>query len=56
MFNVPYTAVKIIGYAATGVGLGASVVSNYVKDRKMEETIKEEVGKQVAKYMEEGSV
>lgn len=40
--------IKAIGLAATLVGMGATLVNDWVNERKMEEKIQEEVNKALA--------
>ena len=47
------TGVKIIGTIVTIVGLLASFAGAWIDDKKMEETIHEEVAKALAEHKEE---
>lgn len=42
------TVIKAIGLGATLVGMGATLVNDWVSERKMEEKIEEEVNKAFA--------
>lgn len=53
MFTGP--VIKGIGIAATVVGVGASLVSGWVDDKKMEEKIEEKVNEAIAKKDKEES-
>jgi hypothetical protein len=50
MFNGK--GVKIIGLIATGIGIGATLLSNWVADKKMEETISEKISEILTKKSE----
>ena len=41
--------IKIIGYAATAVGIGATLVSDWVGEKKMDGTIEKKVAEAIAK-------
>lgn len=45
--------VKLIGFAATAIGLGASLISDWVDEKKMDEKIEEKVNEALAKRAEE---
>ena len=40
--------IKILGLAATVFGVGATLISDWVKDQKMNDTIEEKVNKALA--------
>ena len=40
---MPLNYIKAIGFGATVLGIGANLVSDWVKDRKMNDTINETV-------------
>ncbi len=44
--------IKAIGLAATVIGMAATLVSNWVDDKKMEEKIEERVNEAMTKYHE----
>ena len=44
---------KALGFAAAIIGFGASMLSDYVKDRQLDETIEEKVNEALAKKNEE---
>lgn len=46
---------KILGLVATAVGVGATMLGNYVNDRKMEATVNEKVNEALSKRNEEES-
>ena len=39
--------IKILGFIATAVGIGASLLSDYVQDRQIEEKIEECINKKL---------
>lgn len=41
--------IKIIGYAATAVGIGATLVSDWVGEKKMDATIEKKVAEALLK-------
>lgn len=43
---------KILGFAATAAGIVAGMVSDYVKEKREDEKIKEEAQKAVKEYIE----
>ena len=45
--------VKILGIAATVVGMGATLLSDWVNEKKMDEKIEEKVNEALAKKDEE---
>lgn len=45
--------IKFIGIAATIIGMGATLLSNWVEDKKMEERIEEEVNNALANRFNE---
>ena len=47
--------VRIIGIAATAIGLGATLLTDWVNDQKMDEKIEEKVNEALAKRDEEES-
>ena len=47
--------IKILGIAATIVGIGATLVSEWVNEKKMDEKIEEKVNEALAKKDEEES-
>lgn len=47
--------IKILGIAATIVGMGATLVSEWVNEKKMDEKIEEKVNEALAKKDEEES-
>lgn len=44
---------KALGFAAAIIGFGATMLSDYVKDRQLDETIEEKVNEALAKKNEE---
>lgn len=44
---------KALGFAAAIIGFGATMLSDYVKDRQLDETIEEKVNEALAKKKEE---
>lgn len=40
--------IKILGYVASIVGIGANLISEYVNDKKMDEKIEEKVNEALA--------
>lgn len=44
---------KLIGIVGTALGLASTLIANYVDDRVVEETVKEEVNKALAARDEE---
>ncbi|MDR1066195.1 MAG: hypothetical protein LBL35_02000 [Clostridiales bacterium] len=47
--------IKVLGFAATAAGMGATLITDWVNDKKMNEKIEEEVSKAFAKRNEEES-
>lgn len=47
MFNG--NLIKVLGIAATAIGMGATLVTDWVNDRKMSEKIEEKVNEALAK-------
>jgi len=47
--------IKVIGMTATAVGLGATLVSDWVNDKKMDRKIEEKVNEALAKRDEKES-
>lgn len=47
--------IKILGIAATIVGMGATLISEWVNEKKMDEKIEEKVNEALAKKDEEES-
>lgn len=47
---------KALGLAATLIGFGATMLSDYVKDRQLDETIEEKVNEALAKRKEEEEI
>lgn len=45
--------IKILGFAATLIGAAATVLSNWVDDKKMDEKIEEKVNEALAKQNDE---
>lgn len=43
------TLIKILGLAATAIGIGATFLTNWVEDKKMDEKIDERVSEALAK-------
>jgi hypothetical protein len=41
--------IKIIGYAATAIGIGTTLVSDWVGEKKMDGTIEKKVAEALAK-------
>ena len=41
--------IKIIGYAATAIGIGATLVSDWVGEKKTDATIEKKVAEAIAK-------
>lgn len=44
---------KALGFAAAIIGFGATMLSDYVKERQLDETIEEKVNEALAKKNEE---
>lgn len=53
--NKKLSAVKLIGFVGVGLGMLATLVSNYAQEKQMEETIEEKVNEALAKRDEEES-
>ena len=47
--------IKILGMVATAIGMGATLVTDWVNDKKMDEKIEETVNEAFAKREEEES-
>lgn len=47
--------IKIIGIAATAIGMGATLVTDWVNDKKVDEKIEEKVNEALTKRDEEES-
>ena len=47
--------IKLIGFTATIIGLGASLVTDWVNEQKMDEKIEEKVSEALAEKNEEES-
>jgi len=47
--------IKVLGIAATVIGMGATLVTDWVNDKKMDEKIQEKVNEAFAKRDEEES-
>jgi len=47
--------IKILGVAATTIGMGATLVTDWVNDKKMDEKIEEKVNEALAEKNEEES-
>lgn len=47
--------IKILGIAATAIGMGATLITDWVSDKKMDEKIEEKVNEAFAKREEEES-
>jgi hypothetical protein len=45
--------IKILGIAATAIGIGATLITDWVNDKKMDEKIEEKVNEAFAKREEE---
>lgn len=50
--NKKSTMIKLIGLAATVIGLGVNLVTDWVNEQKMEEMIEEKVNEVLAKNEE----
>lgn len=50
--NKKSTMIKLIGLAATVIGLGVNLVTDWVNEQKMEEMIEEKVNEALAKNEE----
>ena len=50
----PEKIIKIIGITANILGLGVKLISDWVAEKKMEETIEEKVNEAMAKREKEG--
>lgn len=48
------TVIKVLGIAATVVGMGATLVTDWVNDKKMDEKIGEKVAEVVAEKIGKG--
>jgi hypothetical protein len=47
--------IKILGIAATVIGMGATLITDWVNDKKIDEKIEEKVNEALAKRNEEES-
>ncbi len=47
--------IKVLGITATAVGMGATLITDWVNDKKMDEKIEEKVNEALAKRDEEES-
>lgn len=47
--------IKILGIAATAIGMGATLITDWVNDKKMDEKIEQKVNEAFAKRDEEES-
>lgn len=47
--------IKILGIAATAIGMGATLITDWVNDKKTDEKIEEKVNEALAKRDEEES-
>ena len=47
--------IKILGMAATAIGMGATLITDWVNDKKMDEKIEEKVNEALAEREEEES-
>lgn len=47
------TMIKVLGLAATAIGMGATLVIDWVNDKKMEEKMDEKISKALAKQNNE---
>lgn len=45
--------IKIIGFFATIIGIGTSLLSDWVNEKKMEEEIEEKINDKFTKWLEE---
>lgn len=45
--------IKILGFVATAVGMGATLLTNYVNDKQMEEKIDERINEKLAALNDE---
>lgn len=45
--------VKVIGFAATLVGMGATIVSNWVNDKNLDAKVDSKVTEALAQYLKE---
>lgn len=43
--------IKVLGLAASGIGIGTSLLSSWVDDQKMKKEVEKQVIKEVAKQM-----
>lgn len=44
-------ALKVLGLAATGLGILATMISNYVSNKEMEKTVEEKVAEALSKHL-----
>lgn len=47
------TMIKILGIAATAIGMGTTLITDWVNEKKMDEKIEEKVNEAVAKHENE---
>ncbi len=47
------TVIKLIGFAATIIGIGATLLSDWVNEKKMEEEIEEKIDEALAERLGE---
>ncbi len=45
--------IKFIGFLATGIGIGATLLSDWADEKKMEETITEKVNNALSEHLDE---
>ena len=45
--------IKILGITATVIGMGATLITDWVNEKKMDEKINEKINEALAKYEEE---
>ena len=48
MFIPKISVVKVLSLAATAIGFGATILSGYVEDKKLDEKVTEQVNKALA--------
>ena len=51
-FMINGKLIKVLGIAATAIGMGATLITDWVNDKKMDEKIEEKVNKALAKRNE----
>jgi hypothetical protein len=54
-FMINGNLIKVLGIAATAIGMGATLVTDWVNDKKMDEKIEEKILKALAERSGEGS-